>query len=109
MKSYIPDKGDIVWINLDPQLGREIKKRRPALVLSPLQYNKHGLAIFCPITSKVKGYPFEVIIEEKTIKGAILSDHIKNFDWTEREIKFITSVSKDKLYQVLERISLLLR
>jgi len=82
-KGYIPEQGDIVWLSFNPQAGHEQMGRRPALVLSPAAYNKKvGLAIFCPITSQVKGYPFEVLIP-KGVKasGAILSDQVKSLDW----------------------------
>jgi mRNA interferase MazF len=71
-KKYIPDKGDLIWIDFDPQAGKEIMKFRPALVLSPAEYNKHGLALVVPITSKEKGYPFEVKIESEKVSGVIL-------------------------------------
>ncbi|RHX83308.1 endoribonuclease MazF [Leptospira gomenensis] len=106
---YIPEKGDIVWLNFTPQAGHEQMGRRPALVLSPKEYNsKTGLAIFCPITSKVKGYPFEVVIKSKKLNGVILSDQIKNLDWTIREVEHIESVSKPSLKEVLDNIKLLI-
>ncbi|MBM9576052.1 endoribonuclease MazF [Leptospira sp. 201903070] len=106
---YIPEKGDIVWLNFTPQAGHEQMGRRPALVLSPKEYNsKTGLAIFCPITSKVKGYPFEVVIKSKKLNGVILSDQIKNLDWTIREVEYIESVSKPSLKEVLDNIKLLI-
>jgi len=86
VKSYIPNKGDIVWLEFDPRLGHEQKGKRPALVLSPLAYNeKVGLALFCPITSHEKGYPFEVKISGKAINGVVLSDQVKSFDWRSRK------------------------
>lgn len=77
--SYIPDRGDIIWISFTPQAGHEQAGRRPALVLSPAAYNgKVGLAILCPVTSNVKNYPFEVLIPNGLqISGAILSDQVK--------------------------------
>ncbi|WP_010577051.1 endoribonuclease MazF [Leptospira alexanderi] len=107
-KKYIPEKGDIVWLNFTPQAGHEQKGRRPALVLSPKEYNlKTGLAIFCPITSKIKGYPFEVTIKSKKIDGVILSDQVKNLDWTIREAEFIESINKFSLKEALDNIKLL--
>ncbi len=81
-EEYIPDRGDIVWLSFDPQKGHEQSGRRPALILSPMSYNARvGLAICCPITSQVKGYPFEVNIPEGTpLQGVILSDQIKSLD-----------------------------
>lgn len=90
MKNYIPDRGDVVWLNFTPQAGYEQSGTRPALVLSPMSYNKKtGLSVCCPISSKIKGYPFEVKVEGKKISGVVLSDHLKNLDWQIRKIKFI--------------------
>ena len=88
--SYVPDRGDIVWINFTPQAGHEQRGKRPALILSPKIYNeKTSLCICLPITSKVKGYPFEVALPIKLeVQGVILSDQIKNLDFTAREITF---------------------
>jgi mRNA interferase MazF len=106
---YIPSRGDIVWLNFDPQAGHEQKGKRPALVLSPQEYNKKtGLAIFCPITSQIKGYPFEVEINSKKISGAILSDQVKSLDWKIREVEFITAVSKPVVDEVLKKVKLLI-
>jgi mRNA interferase MazF len=83
---YTPDRGDIVWLHFDPQAGHEQAGRRPALVISPKAYNrKVGLALFCPITSNVKGYPFEVEIPKGSkAQGAVLCDQIKSLDWRVR-------------------------
>ncbi len=107
---YIPDRGDIVWLNFDPQSEHEQKGKRPALVISYKIYNeKTGLALFCPITSKIKGYPFEVIIEDKLITGVVLADQIKNLDWNIREAKYITKISEEKLKEVLKKIFILIK
>jgi mRNA interferase MazF len=81
MSNYIPDRGDVVWIDMYPQAGHEQAGRRPAIVLSPSSYNgKVGLALFCPVTKQIKGYPFEVIIPPgQKVTGAILSDQVKMF------------------------------
>ena len=78
-KEYTPDRGDAIWITFNPQAGHEQAGRRPAVVLSPSAYNgKVGLAILCPITSKIKGYPFEVMLPDNlAITGAVLSDQVK--------------------------------
>ena len=90
MTTYIPARADIAWLNFDPQLGREQAGRRPALILSQQYYNKAGLLICCPITSKIKQYPFEVLIPDGLkVHGAVLSDHVKSVDWRERDISFI--------------------
>jgi mRNA interferase MazF len=108
-KNYIPNRGDIVWLNFTPQTGHEQKGKRPAIVLSPIEYNdKVGLAIFCPITSKIKDYPFEVKIQNKKINGVILSDQVKSLDWKSRNIEFITKASKDEVDEVREKLSILI-
>ncbi|MHB8131963.1 MAG: endoribonuclease MazF [Mobilitalea sp.] len=109
-KSYIPERGDIVWLDFNPQLGHEQRGRRPALTLSFKAYNeKIGLALFCPITSKVKGYPFEVELELKKIKGSVLSDQIKSLDWRERNIEFIEKIGDKKMEEVIEKIDVIIR
>ena len=108
-KEYIPERGDIVWLNFNPQSGHEQKGKRPAVVISPKEYNeKTGLGLFCPITSKIKGYPFEVKIETKKITGVVLSDQIKNLDWKTREIEFIFKETSDKMDEIIDKISVLL-
>ena len=110
MKTYIPERGDIVRIDFNPQLGHEQKGRRPAIIISHKSYNqKVGLALFCPITSQVKNYPFEVKIEVDQITGAILSDQIKSLDWTTRNIASIGKVSNEILQTIIERIELLIK
>jgi mRNA interferase MazF len=106
---YVPDKGDIVWLNFEPQKGKEIKKTRPALILSPKEYNRHGLAVACPITSKVKSYPFEVRVKNDAIDGAVLADHLRNLDWIERKAKFIAKASREEILQTLKLIGVLLK
>jgi mRNA interferase MazF len=107
--AYTPDRGDIVWLNFTPQAGHEQKGKRPAIILSPKEYNKKtGLAVCCPITSNVKGYPFEVIVNGKKIDGAVLSDHLKNLDWKARDIKYIEKAHAKVLNEVVEKISVLI-
>lgn len=107
--SYIPSRGDVVWLNFTPQAGHEQMGTRPALVLSPEKYNKKtGLAVCCPITSNVKGYPFEVNISGKKISGVVLSDHLKNLDWKVRKAKFIEKASKEIVEQCSMKISALI-
>ena len=109
--AYIPDSGDIVWITFDPQAGHEQAGRRPALVLSPAAYNgKVGLVILCPITSHVKGYPFEVVIPEGLeISGAILSDQVKSLDWKARKAEFDCKLPSDAYNEVVQKLSTLIR
>jgi mRNA interferase MazF len=108
---YIPKRGDVVWISLSPQAGHEQAGRRPAIVLSPFSYNgKVGLAIFCPITSKVKGYPFEVNIpQDFEVVGVALADQVKSLDWRVREAKFICELSKQTVDEVLSKVNSLLK
>ena len=109
MVKYVPEKGDIVWVDFEPQKGREISKKRPALVLSPSNYNlKSELALFVPITSSIKNYPFEVLIEYNDINGAILCDQIRSMDWKERKVTKITTLKVKVLNQVLYKIRLFL-
>ena len=107
---YVPDRGDLVWLDFDPQAGHEQSGKRPAIILSPSKYNARiGLCVVCPITSKEKGYPFEVQINGRRISGVILSDHIKNLDWKVRDIRFIEKASSSVLELVVENIQLLIR
>ncbi|HED07750.1 MAG TPA: endoribonuclease MazF [Ignavibacteria bacterium] len=109
-KFDFPDRGDIIWLSFNPQSGHEQSGRRPALVISPKEYNeKTDLAIFCPITSQVKGYPFEVKIPDNLeISGVILSDQIKSLDWKTRKAKFICKLPKTALKETLNKINVLL-
>ena len=109
--AYIPDRGDIVWINFNPQAGHEQAGRRPAMVLSPEIYNaKVGLAIICPITSRMKGYPFEVFIPENLkISGAILSDQVKSLDWKARKAEFLCKLPQSVIMEVLQKLSTLIQ
>jgi len=110
VKKYIPDRGDIVWLDFNPQLGHEQRGRRPALTLSFKEYNeKIGLGLFCPITSKVKGYPFEVEVVGKKINGCVLSDQIKSLDWTERNLEFIEKIEDNKLEDVINTILVIIK
>ena len=106
----MPERGDVVWINFNPQTGHEQSGKRPALVISPQAYNeKTDLAIFFPITSQVKGYPFEVKIQDGLeISGVILSDQIKSLDWKIRKAEFLCKLPKDTLKETLNKINVLL-
>jgi mRNA interferase MazF len=106
VRNYIPDKGDIIWINFDPQAGREQAKIRPALVLSSFVYNSMSLlVIVCPITSKIKDYPYEIKLSEGLeVKGVILADQIKNMDWKVRGASFICKIPEEIMEEVLSKI-----
>lgn len=105
---YIPQKGDIVWLDFSPQSGREQRGRRPALVVSSAIYNKTGLMLACPITSQVKGYPFEILVTAGGIEGCILADHVKNQDWKTRKAEYITKAPPDVLTMTHQIIAALL-
>ena len=109
MKAYIPEPGDIVWLEFNPQAGHEQAGHRPALVLSQRAYNeKTGLGIFCPITSKVKGYPFEVLLKGKRISGVILSDQVKSLDWRARNVTFVEKSGEAVLKEVVLKVMVII-
>ena len=107
-RDYIPELGDIVWVDFNPQSGHEQMGRRPALIVSPAIYNsKSGLCLCVPITSKIKGYPFEVsIMLEKP--SVILSDQVKSIDFQARNAEFITKADESTLREVIDNIRQLL-
>ena len=109
-RAYVPDAGDVVWLTFGPQAGHEQRGRRPALILSPRAYNlKARLAIACPITSHVKGYPFEVALPPGSrIAGVVLADHVKNLDWQARRVVFEARAPSDTVTDVRERLRVLL-
>ena len=107
---YVPDRGDAVWLSFEPQAGREQAGRRPALVLSPASYNaKVGLALVCPITSKSKGYPFEVAVPGGLpIQGVVLADQIRSLDWQARKAERICRLPDEAIDDVAAKILALL-
>ena len=107
---YVPERGDVVWITLNPQAGHEQAGRRPAVVLSPAAYNgKVGLAILCPITRQVKGYPFEVQIPRGlAVGGVILADQVKSLDWRAREAELAGRLPVATVVEVLQKLNTLL-
>jgi len=108
--NYIPKCGDVVWVTLNPQAGHEQAGRRPAVVLSPKSYNsKTGLAILCPITSQIKGYPFEVVVPlGLPLTGAILSDQVKSLDWHTRDAELICTLPDETITEILQKLTTLL-
>ena len=108
--AFVPDAGDFVWLTFDPQAGREQAGRRPALVLSPKTYNaKSGLALACPVTNQVKGYPFEVPVPASSgATGVILTDHVKSVDWKARHAEPLGSCPDDVMDEVRARLAPLL-
>ena len=109
-RRYVPARGDAVWVSLSPQAGREQAGRRPAVIVSPLPYNaKVGLAVACPITSRVKGYPFEVVIPAGLgVAGAVLSDHVRSLDWRARKVEFICRLPQQTLVEVIQKLGTLI-
>lgn len=109
MAAWVPDSGDIVWVNFDPQAGHEQAGHRPALVLSPARYNgARGMMLCCPLTTKLKGYPFEVVISQNP-PSAILTDQIKNLDWRARKAKRKGEVTAAVLADVRAKLKALLQ
>ena len=109
-RRYVPARGDVIWITFNPQVGHEQSGRRPALVLSPSSYNgKVGLAILCPITTQVKGYPWEVMIPTGTqLAGVVLADQAKSLDWRFRKAELISTLPPETTAEVLEKLGTLL-
>lgn len=109
-RDYIPQCGDAVRISLNPQAGHEQAGRRPAVILSPRSYNgKTGLAILCPVTSHVKGYPFEVVLPAGLpVTGAILSDQVKSLDWRVRDAELICTLPDEIVSEIMQKLVTLL-
>lgn len=103
---YVPARGDLVWLQFNPQAGHEQAGHRPALVISPSSYNRRvGLALCCPVTSQVKGYPFEVLLPDGVgVEGVVLSDQIKSLDWRVRRARRMGSVPAEVLEETLGKI-----
>ena len=109
-RGYIPERGDVVWIMFAPSTGHEQSGKRPGVVMSSSIYNgKTGMALCCPITSHVKGYPFEVSVPIGVkISGAILADHMRNIDWKTRRAQYLCKLPDNVLEEVTEKILTLL-
>lgn len=106
---YIPDSGDVVWLEFDPQAGHEQAGHRPALVISPASYNgKTGLMVCCPMSSKIKGYPFEVLTSVGDVEAVVLSDQVKSLDWKIRKAKKKGTVTAEVMLHVRAKIKALL-
>ncbi|HLT02318.1 MAG TPA: endoribonuclease MazF [Geminicoccaceae bacterium] len=105
-RGFVPERGDVVWLSFSPQRGREQAGRRPALVLSPRPYNERvGLALVCSITSRIKGYPFEVRVGNGgRVAGAILVDHVRSVDWRARQAELAERASPEVLDEVVARL-----
>ncbi len=111
MVANAPDRGDVVWLTFNPRAGHEQAGRRPAVVLSPAAYNaKVGLALFCPITTKVKGYPFEVALPKGfTVSGVILADQVRSLDWRARNAEVMAHLPDEVVEEVIQKLEVLLR
>jgi len=108
-RGYVPDAGDVVWLEFDPQAGHEQAGHRPALVISPASYNvKTGLMVCCPMTTKVKGHPFEVLTEVDGLACAVLSDQVKSLDWRVRKAKKKAAVASEVMLHVRAKMKALL-
>jgi len=107
MPAYCPRRGDIVWLSFTPQAGHEQAGHRPALTLSPEGYNRMvGLAVFCPITGQVKGYPFEVALPQGLkVAGVVLSDQVRSLDWKVRDARYACAAPEAALAEVLEKLA----
>ena len=109
-RGYVPDAGDIVWLEFDPQAGHEQAGHRPALVLSPAAYNgKIGLMVCCPLSTRIKGYPFEVSAQIGVQPGVILSDQVKSLDWRVRRAQKKGVVPEEVLRDVRAKVKALLQ
>ncbi|MEZ4682261.1 MAG: endoribonuclease MazF [Caldilineaceae bacterium] len=108
--AYVPNRGDVVWLQFNPQAGHEQAGHRPAVILSPQSYNeKVGLAIVCPITSQRKGYPFEVILPDHVaVTGVVLADQVKSLDWRIRNATFKETLPGEVMTEILAKLSTLL-
>ena len=106
---YTPARGDLVWLDFTPQAGHEQAGTRPALVISPRDYNRRvGLALVCPVTSSVKGYPFEVALPRGLkLEGVVLADQVKSLDWRARRARHADRVPPQVMQEVTGRILLL--
>lgn len=107
---YVPQRGDVVWISLSPQAGHEQAGRRPAVVVSPRSYNaKVGLGLFCPITSQVKGFPFEVPLPAGLlVSGVVLADQVKSLDWRMRQAEFSVRLPAGVSAEIVGKLTALL-
>ena len=105
-RAYVPERGDVVWLAFSRQAGHEQSGTRPALVISPATYNRRvGLALFCALTTQVKGYPFEVLLPAGLkAKGAVLADQIKSLDWHARNAKLLCRVPREVMEETLARV-----
>ena len=110
MPPYVPESGDVVWLQFSPQAGHEQAGHGPALVISPASYNSRvGLAICCPLTTALKGYPFEVQVEVDGVPAAILSDQVKSLDWRARQARLKSTVSPEVMAHVRAKLKALLQ
>lgn len=108
--AYTPSRGDVVWVTFTPQAGHEQAGRRPAIIVSPRAYNARvGLAVLCPITSQIKGYPFEVVLPPGLpVAGVVLADQVKSLDWRARKAEFACALGEETVAEVLAKLATLI-
>lgn len=108
--AYVPQRGEVIWLTLDPQAGHEQAGRRPAVVLSPAAYNgKVGLCLVCPVTAQIKGYPFEAVLPEGlAVAGAALCDQVRSLDWRARKASLLCVLPREVIAEILGKAGALL-
>lgn len=111
MPAHVPERGDLIWIEFDPVEGHEQGGRRPAVVVSSGRYNlRSGLTLVCPVTSKMKGYPYEAPLPPGLpVKGVVLADHVRSLDWKSRKFEFIAGLPKETSENIIALIEALLK
>jgi mRNA interferase MazF len=109
--SFAPNRGDLVWLAFSPQAGHEQAGRRPAFVVSPVSYNrKAGLMLACPVTRRIKGYPFEVLLPGGLpVEGVVLADQVRSLDWRARQAEYICTAPPEVEEEVLAKLGVLVR
>lgn len=109
MARYVPERGELIWLDFDPQAGHEQAGKRPALVLSPKAYNQRtSLALIVPVTNRIKAYPFEVLLKGCKTTGCVLADQVRSLDWSTRKAKRIEAAPRTVIEEVIAKLAVLL-